>query len=320
MPGFFMTVCHRGMGSTLPRNSNKTFIFCEISTSQAFFLSKITILNPWLGESLMTLSLVRPIKDRHKSHARWADNPNGDLIIFIPGFVGNSLSTWVEFPRLISRPHIRNTDILFFGHNGGRSQIRTIVGLLSASIDKLWDHPKKFSTFPRLRPEQFRYRRIFLCGHSMGCVAVRDVVVAAAEQNKEWVESIAMVMFAPAHKGISASLLMLEKFAKAHRVIGQWASVAFSYRYPAVDEIRPGSPYLMKLETRTNSIVGRATLSENVLPKTIVFGEMDKTVSLERFSNDPEPMFFEAKNHTTVCKPIVSTFEEPYNILAQVLR
>jgi pimeloyl-ACP methyl ester carboxylesterase len=265
----------------------------------------------------MLLSLVQPVKDRYKSHARWADHPNGDLIIFVPGFIGNATSTWLEFPSFLSRSGIRNADILFFGHNGGRSQLTAIVGLLTTSIEKLWGQPKKYSTFPKLRSEQFRYRRLFLCGHSMGCVAIRDAVVAGAEQQKVWANHIAMVMFAPAHKGISASLMMLEKFAKARLVIGQWPLVAFNYAYPAVAELRPDSPYLKTLELRTDKA---AKISQIVLPRLIIFGEMDKVVGQGRFSIDPyPPVIFVDKDHTTVCKPRHGKFEEPYDLLAQAL-
>ncbi len=269
----------------------------------------------------MVLSLVQPVRDRYKSHVRWADQPNGDIVVFVPGFTGNATATWVEFPSMLSRSSVRDTDILFFGHNGGRSQLESIVGLLSAYIEKLWNQPSKFATYPRTRSEQFRYRRIFLCGHSMGCVAIRDVVVSGAEGAREWALHTTLLMFAPAHKGISGSLMMLEKFAKAMHVVGQWPMAAFQYVYPVTIDLRPGSSYLRSLESRTTILSEGGKFLENVIPRFIAFGEMDKVVEQDRFSLDPyPPTVFENRDHVSVCKPISGKFEEPFELVAGVLQ
>lgn len=131
----------------------------------------------------MQLRLLEPVNDRHRSHARWSDTPNGVLVIFVHGFTGNSITTWVQFPLMLSRDPVANVDFLFFGHNGGTSQMQAMVGLLSDAIDRLWNDPGRFSSFPTTRGN-FRFSRVILCAHSMGCVVARDTALAAVESER----------------------------------------------------------------------------------------------------------------------------------------
>lgn len=266
----------------------------------------------------MKLKLLTPVNDRHKSHALWAAQPSGTLVVFVHGFIGNAVTTWIQFPLMLFRAEAKDNDYLFFGHNGGRSQIQAVVGLLSEAIEKLWVNPKSFGSFPQERVD-FHFGRIVICAHSMGCVVARDAVVAAAESGKPWAKHVSLVMFAPAHKGVFDSLLLAEKFLNLRGMVGQWPMAAFHHIYPVVKDLRPNSKYLRLLESRTDALCAHPEFGPSVLAKAVICGEHDKTVEQDQFSKDPYPARSLPKNHITVCKPTPLLFEQPYEALLESL-
>jgi pimeloyl-ACP methyl ester carboxylesterase len=264
------------------------------------------------------MQLLQPVGDRDGSHVRWANEPNGDIVIFVHGFIGNAVETWVNFPVMVAA-RLEKTDVLFFGHNGGTSQIPATVAALSECIEQLWSDPNNFSGFPAERAK-FRYKRIMLCCHSMGCVVARDAVVAAAESKLDWAKHAWLLLFAPAHKGIFDSLLRAEMFAKVLGIVSSLPMEAFYWRYPAVQALRPKSDYLEDLEKRTNRLSKNEVFGPHVIAKGVVFGEKDKTVEQRRFSIDPyPPRTFKGHTHKSVCKPKPLLFEGPYDELAKRL-
>lgn len=266
------------------------------------------------------LNLFRPLNDKHGSHARWSRKPDGTLLIFVHGFAGNALSTWQQFPLLSSRIDLEPADVIFFGHDGGRTQVESLVGRLYKFSDSIISNPRKTPAFPAERDGSFRYSKIIFCGHSLGCVLIRDALIAAAKNNAEWFRYSRMVLFAPAHKGVHAGMLAKEKALRAFGMFGQLSLGILYQRYLAVYDLKPDSPYLKKLEAGARDVFDTHLFGGNIIASRVVHGEKDSVVEFDQFFRDPyPPETIDGKGHSDVCKPKPLLYEEPFTIVSSVV-
>jgi hypothetical protein len=252
-----------------------------------------------------SLILLDPIGDKYDSHARWAGKPSGDLVIFVHGFLGHSLLSWHEFSNFLDRPSVEQIDFVFYGHNGGRTQIEAHVSALWDFVELLWEAPERVDSYPTGRPGEFRYRKIRLCGHSRGGVLVRAVTSIGLDRGKTWAKQVRLLLFAPAHKGISSIPELVFPFGRMFGLIGQLAERFFEVRYPAVRDLRVDSRFLCNLEKRA--------IEQGLRADAVIFGSEERVVEMDCFGCDLEPCItIPDKDHNSICKPIIGEYEEPF--------
>ncbi|MBB4112747.1 pimeloyl-ACP methyl ester carboxylesterase [Rhizobium sp. BK226] len=254
---------------------------------------------------------------KYKSHVSWAETPAETLVIFVHGFMGNSINTWHQFPIMISRKEFSDCDVVFFGHSGGRRPIVASIAQLFGLIDGIWNRPAAQAHFPKDRSTNHGYERIVLCGHSLGCVLIRDVLLKAADQDKAWAAKADMILFAPAHNGASELVVLAESFFYTGVALLQRpANLAIKFLYPAIEQLRPNSQYLTDLRRRSEGRIA-AGPRRAAVAKMVVHGEDDKVIEFTApFVSDPDPpIFISGAGHKSVCKPRPIFFEDPYKYL-----
>jgi pimeloyl-ACP methyl ester carboxylesterase len=270
----------------------------------------------WTNKNLgVKLRILKPYGSRkYKSHVSWSKSPARKLVIFVHGFKGDSLSTWEHFPEMINRKEFADCDVIFFGHSGGRRPIVAPVAQLFQLVDETWSKPFEHPLFPKRRGRQSSYEKVVLCGHSLGCVLIRDALLKAADQNKPWSAKSDMILFAPVHNGASELLVLMESFFYTGIALLQRpTNLVIKFLYPVVEHLRPDSQYLRDLKRRSE---GRIEMGPKraAVAKIIVHGEDDRIIELSaRFVADPEPpIFIPGAGHKSVCKPRPRLFEDPY--------
>lgn len=125
----------------------------------------------------------RPTGPGARSTAFWAYEPTGDVVVFVHGFNGHPLRSWMEFP--IHLPSLRpGADLIFYGYDGRYASVVASALILEQFLSSLMSSPAALVN-PTVqkhlhRSDSFRYRRLFLIAHSLGAVVTRRALLEAA--------------------------------------------------------------------------------------------------------------------------------------------
>jgi hypothetical protein len=61
------------------------------------------------------------------------------LVVFVHGFRGKALSTWLSFPDFVDEfDGLRNADLLFYGYASSPQRMQNIAINLRSHIDAIW--------------------------------------------------------------------------------------------------------------------------------------------------------------------------------------
>lgn len=247
-----------------------------------------------------------------RSLAFWADKPNGSVLVFVHGFNGRSVSSWLQFPsHLPAQPAWAAADLIFFGYDGRYAPVMASAPILAEFLDEVMSGRVRLNIplTDRLGNSELRpYKRLFLVGHSLGAVVARRALLEARRPaRREWLSRTQLVLFAPAHRGADVASLVLEGlvgFPVAGRGLAAW----IAYRFPPARELAPGSSTLTDLERESDDAYGAG---ENAIQAArIAFGERDRIVRVENFAKDPKPRIFLGRGHSDICKPS-DGFQDP---------
>jgi hypothetical protein len=63
------------------------------------------------------------------------------LVVFVHGFKGRSVKTWLDFPAAGSRPWWREADLLFVGYKSLRDNITSVANRLPRELPKVLSQP-----------------------------------------------------------------------------------------------------------------------------------------------------------------------------------
>src|SRR2546426_774080 len=113
------------------------------------------------------------------SQAYWSIKPNRKAIVFVHGFKGSALSTWLEFPRLLQQMHkCAGCDLIFYGYDGARMRATNSAWLLRKFLKQVVENSRELAnqTLPPFlkRPPNFSYDNVIICAHSLGAVVSRQ--------------------------------------------------------------------------------------------------------------------------------------------------
>lgn len=264
------------------------------------------------------------------SRARWATEPTGACLLFVHGFGGNSIGTWLEFPRFFPMEEAAGgIDLIFFGYDSKYETTARSASRLLELLRAIHTSPAPAVVNPSLptgvppRSTTFRYDRVVICAHSLGAVVSRLALLEAARIGKRpaWLKNNQLIFFAPAHKGARVIALASKALSGISLPLvglkfgGQLVEVALKSRMRVLSELEIGSQTLKDLEDATVQALKRPELNAH-LRAHVAHAVHDQVVMDGSFAQDHETVFVEKKGHMNVCKPALG-YLRPIELLAK---
>ena len=237
------------------------------------------------------------------------------LVIFVHGFNGKSVETWGKFPELIrTNDDFKYADVVFYGYDSVRAQANNSALKFYTSLLKLSDiSPNKWGIERDFIKTNFRYNNILIVAHSLGAIVVRRALILAKTENKEWIKSCKMILFAPAHRGARIQKLVTESLPSIGKILTGLGFITI----PILDDLKPNSVTLNNLLHDSLHLL-KNKQGDFTIASQIIWANKEIIVHNEQFCKDPIPVLVEDKCHTTICKPD-DTYLTPYQIVVNSL-
>jgi pimeloyl-ACP methyl ester carboxylesterase len=271
------------------------------------------------GESRLMQTHHQPsrIPFGEHSEALWAVRPTGKALLFVHGFGGSAVTTWLDFPSLLQQSSsFSGHDLIFYGYDGLRTRARPSADLLIRFLDALFSDPAGLVTtsLPRVnRPPKFTYKRVVIVAHSLGAVVSRIALVDAIRKRHDWTSRIRLVLFAPAHQG--AHILPLATLAMGALRLAPVEAFA-RYRFQALRDLEENCQTLTQLSEQTRKAIRAG--AKNLIAKRVVHAGQDRIVNVSDFCDDPPPEFIHDASHSSVCKPRAQFLAPLDHVLAHI--
>ncbi len=258
------------------------------------------------------------------AYAMLSSSPGTDTaVIFVHGFGGDPLKTWLNFPAMVDDPSTdpwwEGCDLYFFKYESVRKSTSATADRLIKEVQRVFPNPDPTwfraarKGLPRdleivflpneirdIRPPPHDYKHLVLVGHSEGGFVLRRLVLNAlgAAPTQPLLQA-KLRLFAPALFGASPSGVK-GFFAEVPglRALGQmFFGSSVAYR-----ELRADSPILPDIRDRTVAAAGRnpdiGSLSAGVL-----WGEDDEILLQGEYACDQRYATQPGHDHSSICKP-----------------
>lgn len=241
------------------------------------------------------------------------------LVVFVHGFNGRTVKTWLDFPTAGNRRDWwRNADLLFVGYRSLRENISGVASRLRRELPRFYPIPFAEAMEiggVRARDNVAPYSELILLGHSLGGLVLRRAMVDGLTRWREqghpepqpaWLTG-QMRLFSPANAGFQSAGLL-----GAIQASGIWGGIEmFLCSSSAYKDLQPGSA--MQVETRRRTEMLAADRGGSVLRARIVWANPDEVVITERYDSDFVDDSYDDRTHSTVCKPVEDSFEMPWD-------
>jgi pimeloyl-ACP methyl ester carboxylesterase len=237
--------------------------------------------------------------------------PAKSCVLFVHGFNGDALSTWKGFDTIaLQHRDFRETDLVFFGYDGLRSNALASASFLYDLIDDLMGNRSLVPSVKRAAPA---YDRCVIAAHSLGAVVTRWALLRAFHQKCPWLDKVRYLLFAPAHCG-GVAVDSVSELLGATAITKIFAG-AVKAKLPLLNELAPNSMILKALEEQTRAAINAGC--DALRAKRVVIAEYEEVVSNIPFVGDPFPTAIRNAWHTTVCKP--DEFRDVVGYVAELL-
>jgi pimeloyl-ACP methyl ester carboxylesterase len=230
---------------------------------------------------------------------RRTDRNNIGLVIFIHGFRGTYLTTWGQLSdHLIEcsddHPVLEKWDYLFLGYETySIGSFLDIAGILATQWDLASRAAAPF--------EANRYSKLALFGHSMGTLAIRQLLCAVSEQPAGMLGALeSAVLFGSPRDGSWLAGMAGPAARVADAVSGEFAAL-LPGSYAICKALQPGNPQLKMLQVWNKTI--RCYGRDKFCPTKVILGTDDHVVGqggLAEWSGDEVAKT--ALDHSQLCK------------------
>lgn len=226
-------------------------------------------------------------------------------VVFVHGWGGSASSSWHQWQQLLhSSPNERwsawwnEATLCFFNYQSRRFSISEHTDCLARFLaDNCLGQD---STEP-----------LFLVGHSMGAVAIRQLVLDCCERKEspyglpavlEVIPTAEIRLFAPAMLGFKPSGFLGYAVGALLEIplLRPWIAPALDAN-PIIRQLGPEHPSIKALQKRTEEMARRH--GHPGLRAQIVFGEYENVVERGRYIFDETARPIPDKDHNSVCKP-----------------
>ena len=239
--------------------------------------------------------------------AHWAKGLPDSLIVFIHGFTGTAEGTWFDVAsELRDDAAFASTDVLFVGYDSTRSRALISARLIGKILKDFVISPDVQANthlyFTMKRPK-FQYKKVLVVCHSLGAALMRRIAVDFAREQSPELDSIELVLFAPAHKGASLHSLFEDLITRG---LGggllAWGRNILNLKKQVLFDLSPGCEYITALEKDTNSEIAHRGKLSLLVANSTYFGVYENVVEVADFAHDPNFETLDGEDHTTLVK------------------
>lgn len=246
-----------------------------------------------------------PIDAAGESIAYFSRNPDGRLLVFVHGFMGDKFTTWHKMhEELVQERAAAGCDLVFYGYASIQPQALASAGLLRHFLQELVPlAPSVRARMPLARRSiaNFAYSKIIIVAHSLGAAITRRALLDLHQSKAPWTKDVSLLLFAPAHCGAQLAELKKELSQQSGSPWISILSALFSLKSQAARDLERGSNFIVRLKEDTAKAI-----ADGVAPclkaRKVIFGQKDSVVLVERFCDDPCEDIWHGHNHTSVCK------------------
>jgi pimeloyl-ACP methyl ester carboxylesterase len=229
------------------------------------------------------------------------------LVVFVHGFDGKPLETWLRFPDGAStRPWWRESDLLFVGYDSTNGTIKGFADNLRHEIPAFYPARRRdlLEADGAKVCEPTDYAELVIVGHSLGGVVARRAVCDAIRVSQEGTSvsplaTATVRLFSPATAGFRPAgklgMLFETKVLRKVAMIKLRRSQAFT-------ELERTSPLLDDTRTTTEALAHDDPSSSPLHPRTL-WAFDDEVVEARDYKTDPISDSIEKVSHSSVCKP-----------------
>lgn len=249
------------------------------------------------------------------TQAYLSKSPIGRALVFVHGFCGSAVETWLHFPaRLIDQTRYRGYDFYFFGYDGRNTRSRVSAELLREFLSQLAHDPA--GLFSGMQSESsghedsIEYERVTLIAHSLGALVCRQAIVIGYRPSPRdtWVEKCDLLLYAPAHLGSDISEMVkcsplgfIYPLLPLAQLLGKWK---------VLKDLERASQTVQMLQLDTEELIRKQNV-KGLISSLIAHAEQDAVVAPDDFVRDPPLCIIRGADHVSVCKPTLC-FDAPF--------
>lgn len=247
----------------------------------------------------------------------WAYDPSNTAIIFVHGFNGDAVNTWLNFPTLLtSTTEFANCDIFYYGYDSLFQQINHSAAQLYEFIVRLREYndvyyDETIGRYLKFKSNRFaKYEKIVIIGHSLGAVVARRALIHATKLQAPWCDQIKLILVAPAHNGARVLRLFFSSLPTAINIL----LAVIMHKFVTIEELKSDSTTLKVLAEDCNRYI-KLDKKTYLTASEVISASHDYIVTNLDFCDDPPPIPMRG-SHTSICKP-ESVSERIIKILAK---
>lgn len=238
-------------------------------------------------------------------YAMFSMTPSDKAIVFIHGYFGDPVDTWLDFPELVEEyPDFNTYDVYFYGYGRNQTDVISIAAIFSTFIDKLFVDSSRawgqLPIFPLFAVSGHRYDKIVIASHSLGAVVTRIALLQMTNDGKEYAKRTKLILYAPAHMGASLVDVAFE-LCSVFRTFAILKSI-YSFKCKLLDQLSENSDELRYLRDKTQEAIN-VGCNNHLIAEKVIIAQYETVVRNIPFCSDPVPYVVTGATHKTVCKP-----------------
>jgi pimeloyl-ACP methyl ester carboxylesterase len=239
-------------------------------------------------------------------------------VVFVHGWGGSPVSTWYRFQEVVD--HLQSADALawwsvadlfFYRYESRRFSIAEHAEAFLRFLDQVFPVPSLLASVGESQLMLRKYNELYLVGHSLGGVVIRESILDRAAKATVTVREIEgstalldarLRLFAPAMHGVKPSgwFGLAYHLLREIREVEPWFKAAMESQ-TIVRQLMSDSDKIARLRARTEELA--RTTRHPALIATVVYGEDEHIVERDKYELDDIEVPVPGRDHRSICKP-----------------